>query len=135
MGKRILVFLLALAFALPQAWAVSANAATVPATGAQLLIHFKASASGNARAAGIAKIGGIRSAEIADLGVTRVALGGGANRDAALATVAADPTVDWVEPDAPITTSLAPNDTYWSTDPITGLGQWGLRKIQAPLAW
>ena len=55
--------------------------------------------------------------------------------EAALARLAADPAVLEVEPDARVSLHLTPNDPYYANDPITGLGQWGLRRALLDKAW
>ena len=126
--------------------AAAAPAAAIPA-GDRLLVRFKPEASDAARAAALRRVGGTVTGGIAELGVTRVALvlpsspglavalALPAAPGLAVALLGADPAVDWAEPDRRMGLDLTPNDPYFLTDPYTGLGLWGLRKIQADKAW
>ena len=114
----------------------------------RLLVHFRPLASDADRTRALVRIGGIVSGGIPELGITRVtATGSGADaevllprepvsRSAVLAAVLATmPAVEWVEADQRVSLDLTPNDPYFLNDPYSGLGQWGLRKIQADKAW
>lgn len=115
---------------------------------ARLLVHFRPEASDGERARALASVGGIVTGGIPDLGVTRVAAaGGGAGVDGGpalevpprsetlAALLAMMPAVEWAEADRRVSLDLTPNDPYFFNDPYSGLGQWGLRKIQADKAW
>lgn len=66
-------------------------------------------------------------------GFDRIAVAGPA--DAAVAALLSMPGVIAAEPDGHVYATFTPNDPYYPTDPITGLGEWGLRKSRVDHAW
>ncbi|HEY3218263.1 MAG TPA: S8 family serine peptidase [Candidatus Limnocylindria bacterium] len=110
-------------------------AAASPTTAARLLVRFKAEASADDRAAALRVLGAIVDTQIAPLGITRVVLPDDLAASDAARRIAGDPAVMFAEPDAIVRTELVPNDALWSTDPYTGLGQWGWRRASVDRAW
>ena len=108
-----------------------ARAADTPTQTLHVLIRFAAGASAAERAAALRAIGGSVEGEIVPLGVTRIGVVVERGTDAAtvLRTIGAQHAVAGVEQDARVHIDWTPNDPLWSTDPYTGLGQWGDRKI------
>lgn len=130
LARRIGTALLALAVLTTQA--TVARAAVEPVEVLRLLVHFRDGATDVERAAAAAAVGGELAGAIPALGVARMRapLERGGDARAVLAAVGRMPGVALVEPDTRVRIAAAPNDPYWSTDPLTpGLGQWGARKI------
>ncbi|MBM4421445.1 MAG: hypothetical protein FJ034_07700 [Chloroflexi bacterium] len=105
--------------------------AAAAAGGTALLVRFADGATAPERAAALAAVGGRLTGEIAGLGVSRVR----ASDPDAVARLEASGAVDWAERDETVRLELTPNDPLYNTDPYTGLGQWGIKKIQADRAW
>jgi subtilisin family serine protease len=110
------------------------------AVSGELIVKLRpgATLSASARAAGAhaeslnALLTGARAGAALALGAGsdtyRVQVGSGADLDALAARLAADPAVDYAEPNYVYTQMRTPNDTVLSQ-------QWGLRKIHAFEAW
>ncbi|HUF28819.1 MAG TPA: S8 family serine peptidase, partial [Gemmatimonadaceae bacterium] len=107
-------------------------------THSRLLVRFRADATAEARAAALQSIGGRTLAEIAQLGVTVVAiptqdvLGAGTS---ALLVVSGHPAVEWAEADGTVRLAFQPNDEHYLTHPAASDGQWGIRKAFVDKAW
>lgn len=111
-----------------------------PPDGPRYLVKFVAGADEEARRAALASVGAVVDVELAALGIVRVVVPAGPEEvpgaeHAALETLLAHPAVARAEPDREVRIALDPNDTYWSNDPYTGLGQWAVRKIAVDRAW
>ena len=160
MGKRLVVWLVVLGLLGPglavlgparpaAARSIEAWVAPVPAAAAaartsaeqpRLLVRFRPEASESARAAAIASIGGTVDRVLAQIDVTRVAIptpNDPQSDDVGLAALRLSraPGVLSVEPDSTGSVQFAPNDSFYLTDPSTGLGQWGIRKAHVDQAW
>lgn len=106
------------------------------AAGARILVRMRDGASGAERDAALRTVGAVAIGAIDDLGITRAAfLDSAADPSAALALLGRDPDVVWAEADSAVRLAFTPDDPYYLNDPLTGLGQWGVRKIAADRAW
>ena len=119
--------------------AVTSSASSVVA-GMRILVRFHAAASDADIADAVHSVGGWIDSIIPALGVTRIALPGGSDDavgdgPAVAAVLARHPAVASAEYDPIVRLSFTPTDTYWATDPVAGLGQWGLRKALVDQAW
>ncbi|MBI2774120.1 MAG: S8 family serine peptidase [Chloroflexi bacterium] len=131
--------------ALPQpaaghAPAQAASAVPAATAGMRILVRFAAGSTDAQRADAVRSVGGWVETQIPAIGVTRIALPGGADDafgdgDAVAAVLAKHPAVASAELDRSVRLAFEPNDTYWATDPYTSLGQWGLRKAFVDKAW
>ncbi|MEX2230331.1 MAG: S8 family serine peptidase, partial [Dehalococcoidia bacterium] len=103
-----------------------------------LLVRFRTDASAEARAAALRSIGGRTLGEIAQLGVTVVAvpaqdvLGAGTSP---LLVVSGHAAVEWAEVDGTVRLAFQPNDEHYPTHPAVTDGQWGIRKAFVDKAW
>lgn len=97
----------------------------------RLLVAF---ADARARDAALERVRGVARGAIAALGVERVELPARSAAEAA-ARIAVLPGVRFAEPDHRVRLTFSPNDSYFLSDPITGLGQWGIRKAEVDKAW
>lgn len=135
---RLLAAVLACALVLPTSVLVAARpAAAADTSGPRILVHFIAGATSAERDRAIRSIGAALDVELPALGVTRIAMPGGDEVDAnaAAATIARDPAVVSAEADQPVRLAFVPNDPYYLSDPVSGVGQWGLRRAQVDRAW
>ena len=121
---------------------VNAPAPAVIASEApRALIRFAPSASDSERAAAVARAGAAVDTALPPLGVTRVALpidASDTTGDAsgfAVLRLSRDPAIASVQLDSRASVDFTPNDSLYLTDPLFGLGQWGLRKTQLDRAW
>ncbi len=107
------------------------------AIGARILLRFRAGATDAEKARAIATVGGWVDMQMPQIGLTRIAVPAGIALDAAATTAALvkDPAVALAELDRSVGLKLDPNDPYYATDPITGLGEWGIRKALVNSAW
>lgn len=112
-----------------------ASAATLDGLGPRVLVHFHASATAEGRAHAIAAVGATVDVELPELATTRLAIATGQDAGAVADVLMRDPAVASAEADLPARLAFTPNDPYWNTDPITGLGQWSLRRTQVDKAW
>lgn len=110
--------------------------------GTRILVAFRADASDVARADAVRSIGGRIEAELASLGVTRIVVPSDAadasgDGPAIAAAVARHPAVELAEHDSTVRIAFDPNDPLYraASDPITGLGQWGIRTAKVDQAW
>lgn len=118
----------------------SASSATHGPAGLHILVRFRADATDAQKADDIASVGGWVDGTIPQIGFTRVALPGDANDaftdgDQTAALLASEPGVAQAELDHGVHLQFDPNDQYYWNDPITGLGQWGIRKAFVNGAW
>lgn len=81
----------------------------------------------------VAALGATRRGKVGATGFERIEVAGDAQQ--AVAAVRAMPGVIEAEADGRMHASFTPNDPYWSTDPLTGLGEWGMRKARVDSAW
>ncbi|MDE3113212.1 MAG: S8 family serine peptidase [Chloroflexota bacterium] len=106
-----------------------------PAAGARILVRFTSAATAADEATAIADVGGWVDAAMPQLDLTRIALPVGDDGSAALIALEGDALVATAELDHRAALRFDPNDPYYATDPITGLGQWGIRKALVNTAW
>ncbi|HUG55605.1 MAG TPA: S8 family serine peptidase, partial [Candidatus Limnocylindrales bacterium] len=116
----------------------STSGAAIP--GPRYLVRFAPTADDAARVSALASIGAIVDVEIPELGVTRIIVPADAgdvfgDEEAVAAALAAHPAVARAERDLSVRLQLEPDDPYYLTDPYSGLGQWGMRRIEAARAW
>lgn len=106
----------------------------------RILVRFAEGASEAERADAVRSVGGWIEQEIPAIGITRIALPGDANDafgdgPAVAAVLAAHPAIAHAEYDGSVRLLFEPNDTYYRSDPYSGLGQWGIRKAFVDKAW
>ncbi len=135
--RTLLAFVVAVALVAPTSLAAAAASrsplaarSSEVAGGAVVLARF---ASPSARDAALALLGGAAMRPVGATGFDRIAVPGSA--DAAVAALLSMPGVLAAEADGRVHASFTPNDPYYPTDPITGLGEWGLRKARVNAAW
>ncbi len=114
---------------------LSSQASRGTPAGARILLRFRAGASDAEKASAIASVDGRVDMQLPQIGMTRFALPVGDDGSAALAALERDPVVASAELDHSVALKLDPNDPYYATDPITGLGEWGIRKALVNTAW
>ena len=123
----------------PAAAAVATTAPTHPSPDQpRVLVHFRPDATATERERAIAAVGGAVDRILDRIDITRVALPIAATDDQTGLTalrLARDPAVVSVEPDATGRVQFTPNDPLYLTDPIFGLGQWGIRITHVDQAW
>lgn len=106
----------------------------------RILVRFRADATDAQIADAVHSVGGWIDAELPAIGMTRIALAGGANDafgdgPAVAAALAAHPAVASAEFDHSVRLAFDPTDPYYLTDPYVSLGQWGIRKAFVNGAW
>lgn len=101
----------------------------------QLLVRFHTTATDAARAAALSAAGASAALDLGPLGVTRVTLAAGVDPMDAMRALRGDPDVASVEVDVRAGAVFVPEDALWTTDPYTGLGQWGFRAAHVDRAW
>lgn len=118
------------------------NASAPSEPGTRILVAFRADASDSARADALRSIGGRVDAELASLGVTRIVVPSDAadasgDGPAIADALAKHPAVELAEHDSTVRIAFDPNDPLYkaASDPITGLGQWGIRTAKVDQAW
>jgi len=106
---------------------------------ARLLVRFHRSASPTERAAALRLVGGRIDAELAPLGVVRIAidratdvLSAGPSAAEVLARHAA---VEFAEPDRTVRLAFEPDDEFYGEHPDLDEGQWGIAKAKVDDAW
>jgi len=104
----------------------------------RILVRFRPDATDADRARAVASVGGAIDRVLDGIDVTRVALpiAGTDDTTGLLALrLARDPSVVSVEPDSVGAVDFTPNDPLYLTDPVSGVGQWGIRKAHVDQAW
>ena len=115
-----------------------AEAAHVSPDQPRVLVHFRPDATDAERARAVASVGGAIDRVLDAIAVTRVALPIAAAEDQtglAALRLARDPAVVSVEPDSVGAVDFTPSDPLYLNDPVTGVGQWGIRKAHVDQAW
>ena len=118
--------------------AESGSVASTPAlgaAGARIVVRFRAGSTDAERASAIARVGAWVDMEMPQVSLTRIALPKGADPSVAVAALERDDAVASAELDHDVRVRFDPNDPYYATDPITGLGEWGIRKAYVNTAW
>ena len=123
----------------PQTIAVAAAApAHVSPLQPRILVHFRPDATDADRARAVGSVGGTIDRVLDGIDITRVALPIADTDDATgllALRLARDPEVVSVEPDSVGAVDFTPNDPLYLTDPVSGIGQWGIRKAHVDQAW
>ena len=116
----------------------SAASAHVSPLQPRILVHFRPDATDADRARAVASVGGTIDRVLEGIAVTRVAMPIAETEDATgllALRLARDPEVVWVEPDSAGAVDFTPNDPLYLTDPVSGVGQWGIRRAHVDQAW
>ncbi|MDE3194673.1 MAG: S8 family serine peptidase, partial [Chloroflexota bacterium] len=108
----------------------SADASSAAGQRSTILVRF---ASSRERDAAVARLGAARKRPVGATGFERIEVPGPA--DAAVAALRSLPGVLDAEIDGRVHATFTPNDPYYPSDPLTGMGEWGIRDTRTNAAW